>query len=153
MSTRVLAEIVTYTPDIEILKQNILSVKNQVDEILLYDNASRNIDDFIDFAIYNRCTIVENKSNRGIAEALAYGIDYAKEKGYKYVYALDDDTISNFNCIEMLKTALQQDKQIAFIGCGNEIGLYDNFPEKTTEGIKTVRQIITAGSLIDVEGA
>lgn len=150
---KIIAEIVTYNPDVEILKQNILSVKFQVDEVVLYDNASVNLKDFLSFAEDAGCTVILNDKNNGIAEALAFGIRYASEKGAKYVYALDDDTITNSDVIEKLVSEMERDSTLGQIGCGKEIGLYEEFPAITSNNSERVRQIITAGSLIDVEKA
>lgn len=150
----VIAQIITYNPDVEILKQNILSIKTQVDEVLLYDNASDNLAEFLLFAEKSwGCTVIQNKKNQGIAEALAFGIRYAAEKGAKYVYALDDDTISNSDVIKKLTVEMERDSDLGQIGCGTQVGLYDEFPAINNDKVEKVRQIITAGSLIDVEKA
>lgn len=150
---KIIAEIVTYNPDIEILKKNILSIKMQADEVLLYDNASDNLTEFMRFAEEMECTIIQNDKNKGIAEALAFGIMYDSEKGAKYVYALDGDTISSSDVIEKLIAEMEKDPGLGQIGCGGEIGLYDEFPAISDNKVEKVRQIITAGSLIDVEKA
>ena len=39
---RIFGMIITYNPDLDQLKKNLLSVKEQVDKLMLFDNASYN---------------------------------------------------------------------------------------------------------------
>lgn len=147
---KIYAEIVTYNPDIMVLEENILSVKPQVDKVIVYDNGSDNFADFEDILKTNNCFVVKNAANNGIAEALAYGIDLAHEEGADYVYALDHDTVSNSDVIQKLLYEVQKDPQIAMIGCGKEIGLQEPFDANYEGECEYVKQIVTAGSLINV---
>ena len=45
---KIIATIVTYNPDIDRLSENIKSVYCQVDEIYIYDNASKNVNQILD---------------------------------------------------------------------------------------------------------
>lgn len=39
----VMAQIITYNPDMDILRENVRSIISQVDALLIYDNGSANI--------------------------------------------------------------------------------------------------------------
>lgn len=150
---KIYAEIVTYNPDIKILEENIASVKPQVDKVIIYDNGSANYNDFKEMLKSYDCDVIKCDKNNGIAEALAVGIDKAYEEGADYVYALDHDTVSNKDVISKLLQSMKDDPEIAMIGCGKEIGLYDEFKDDYCGGCEYVRQIVTAGSLLDVNRA
>ncbi len=65
---KVIGTIVTYNPIIKRLEQNIHSVINQVDELIVVDNGSENIEDIISLKD-NKCfTLIRNEKNLGLAE-------------------------------------------------------------------------------------
>lgn len=98
------ASIVLYNPDLVRLKENIDAIYNQVEELVLIDNNSNNID-LIDKAYnnYNKVIIVKNPSNLGIAKALNQAMEYCKLKGHEWVLTLDQDSVSPSNIIEEYK--------------------------------------------------
>ena len=68
--TFVAAGITLFNPDIELLKENIDSIKEQVNLIILIDNASRNIN-HIESILTNYCDIVLIKNDKNIFAVLS----------------------------------------------------------------------------------
>lgn len=91
----VLACIVTYNPDIDILKRNIKSFYRCVEKIIIIDNNSNNIQD-IRKLCEDKVYIIFNHHNEGIANALNQALGYAIEYNYKYLLTMDQDSF--FEC-------------------------------------------------------
>lgn len=89
--------IVTYNPNIELLKKNISSVYNQLDRIIVVDNGSNNVDVFKPEIIKNdfesKLTLKELKSNLGIAKAQNIGVKELYLDKYEWALILDQDTV------------------------------------------------------------
>lgn len=98
----ILGLIVTYNPDMIRLEENISSIKEQVDAILIVDNGSENIS-HIEKMGQNRNFIVQAlHKNRGIAAALSIGLEYATINNYEYIFTLDQDSICDKKIIDNL---------------------------------------------------
>jgi len=95
--------IVTYNPDVKVLKDNINNIINQVNFIIIVDNNSKNINEIekIYQKIHN-VHLIKNKKNLGIAKALNQIFSFAKKQNYDWVLTLDQDTISGTNMVKKL---------------------------------------------------
>lgn len=154
---KILAEIITYNPDLIVLEKNIESIFKQVDKILIWDNNSTN-----SYGIENiilgfnkeesKIVLVLNSENLGVAQALNFGLEYALKNNYDYIYTLDQDTISKVDNINILLIALSNEN-IAMAGCGNSVGIDEKFPDEKNEVIKYENSLITAGTLTNVKKA
>ncbi|HCK0717712.1 TPA: glycosyltransferase, partial [Escherichia coli] len=75
---------VTYNPDIECLRQQLLSVRKQVDLCVIVDNGSNNIIEIkklnYEFDFY----LIQFDDNYGLAYAQNSGIEYAISSGTEY---------------------------------------------------------------------
>lgn len=98
-----IAGIVLYNPDLGRLKDNIYTVFQQVDEVILVDNGSKNICDIVKlmegFQAQTKDSetmflhLIRNAENLGIAKALNQILGYAKAHNYEWVLSLDQDSI------------------------------------------------------------
>jgi rhamnosyltransferase len=157
---QICAVIVSYEPDESIIKLY-KSIKEQVDEVLIVDNASscKESKDILEI-LSKDVKIIYNDNNYGIAKALNQGAKYAIDNNYKWLLTLDQD--SEFiqgtyslllNAYELLpdknKTMLiaPQYKEKINIKTINNISLPDI--KKITWKNKSF--IITSGSLIKTE--
>lgn len=84
------AVIITYNPNINILKKNIDAIFFQVDELLIVDNGSKNINEIEKVFDYE---VIKNIENQGIAYATNQAMKYFKSKRFHWVLTLDQDTI------------------------------------------------------------
>ncbi len=132
---RYLGGIVTYNPDLARLKDNISHVINQVDYVLVYDNSSDNIDEIkrlMEQFDSSRIEIYPSDSNKGIASALKYIMDYAISNEYNWVLSLDQDSIVPDNLISVYEEYIDIPK----IG-----GITCNIVNKASGDIETVSDV------------
>ncbi len=91
----VLAGIVTYNPDIRRLQENIEELLKQVKYVYVVDNGSQNVKE-VETLINAHTGIIKLKkyeNNKGIAQALKDIMEYSKDKDFKWVLSLDQDSI------------------------------------------------------------
>lgn len=101
---KVCAGIVLYNPSLDRLKENIKSIYNQVEEVFVVDNASNNLMEIKKIlSKYQRCLLIENKKNMGIAKALNQLCSKAYKDEFEWILTLDQDTVSPENLIERLR--------------------------------------------------
>lgn len=98
---KIICILVLYNPDIDLLFKVVSSIISQVDKLWVSDNSVENI--YLP-TIFQSEKIVYKKmlGNIGIAAAQNYGIKYAIENKYKYLYFLDQDSISPKDIIDKL---------------------------------------------------
>lgn len=90
---------ITYNPDEELIHQ-IKSLKNQVDQILIIDNGSNNINFLKEIEKKYDLKIIFNNKNLGIAAALNIGAKYAIEKGFEWILTFDQDSIPSEDMVK-----------------------------------------------------
>lgn len=117
----VMAGIVTYNPDINLLKNNILAVGKQLSTIYVADNGSTNVDEVISLAQIISQTeeieiiVEELQENLGIAAALNRIMSAGERIGYEWVLTLDQDSIVPDNIIVSNEEMLRSCKDAAVI--------------------------------------
>lgn len=142
--------IVTYNPDIEILKRNISAISQQVNCIVLVDNASSNIAEIKKAAADAGAEIIGNGQNEGIAKALNQLMEYGKSHGFNWMLSLDQDSICPPDYCEKMLAVLKRvpkpgivaptiiDKTVGVIG------------HNLTGEFQSVRTCITSGALVSI---
>lgn len=143
------AGIVTYNPNIELLRLNINAIHNQVFRVIIVDNASCNRDEILELKKdYPDIILVQNEKNVGIAKALNQIGDKATELDCSWFLTLDQDSISPKNMISEYEKYTSKEN-IAII-CPHIVlrvlgqdSLIDYF-----ENCEYVDTTITSGSLI-----
>ena len=99
--------LVTYNPDINLLRQTINSILLQVDSLYISDNSTQQVD-VSEFLSHEKVIYQKMDGNVGIAAAQNFGIRYAIKENYKYIYFLDQDSISPCHIVENLYHAYLQ---------------------------------------------
>ncbi|WP_312268163.1 glycosyltransferase family 2 protein [Pseudescherichia sp.] len=94
---------VTYNPDIECLKRQLISLTTQVDQCLIIDNASYNAGQIENLAKDYDCNLIKLGKNHGLAHAQNTGIDHAIMCGAQYILLLDQDSILDVKFVENMK--------------------------------------------------
>ena len=153
MSDCVLAGIVTYNPDIALLEKNILAVVGQVDQVVVVDNHSANIQEIENLCVTYHVLLTKNMSNQGIAKAMNQIFQVAEKKGFQWVLTLDQDSILPERFVERSKK-MQKEKPELEIGI-TAPRIYD---DNTNTFLKTgsaeydsyVSHCISSGSFIQV---
>ena len=144
--------IVLYNPEISRLIEVITSVNKQFDKIIMYDNASNNINQIKIIADNYNIDLLENNSNNGIAYALNRILEYAKSLGYLNVITLDHDTVCPQNMLYEYNKLI--DEQNAKFICPNVIDreiVNNKYYNDTSQDFVIVKQCIQAGFLINIE--
>ena len=91
---KTMAGIVLFNPDLERLNENISAVITQVDNVLLVDNNSNNLEEIEKkFCKNEKISLLKNSSNLGIATALAQIMEYASQQQVDWVLTLDQDQL------------------------------------------------------------
>lgn len=106
----ILAGIVLYNPNLDRLRENIMSITKQVDKIIFVDNSTISSIDrnkMINLLLKDsQYVYIDNKCNFGIAKALNQIMKYAYNNDYEWVLTLDQDTICPQNLINGYKQYL-----------------------------------------------
>ena len=148
---RVCGIIVLYNPDVERLYKNVMALINQVEELVMVDNYSTNIQ-----AVKERLTGVDrisyifNNQNEGIAKALNQGMQFAQDRNYKWALTMDQDSIVSDNLILAYSEYMDWDK-IAIISPLPEYKNYYRKKDHTGNQYDYIEACMTSGSLTNVE--
>ena len=143
---RICSGIVTYNPDINRLENNISSVAPQVEEIIIFDNGSDNLNDILPLAS-TKISIIPSDKNKGMAVALNVLANEAIKRGYDEILMLDQDSVSTEGMVEKL-SALSAPNVGIVCPCKsdrNSMGEEDIYKVETE-----ANHTITSGSLVNL---
>ena len=154
IKSNITAGIVLYNSNIDRLWENINAVKDQVDQIIFFDNSSNNIKS-IEKLIFSqdiKFHILKSTKNEGIAFALNEIAKYAINQGYDWLLTLDDDSVIYPELIASYRKYLSI-KNIGQISCLlKDRNIKDNKIEnKDTWKLREKKYAITSASLIRLE--
>lgn len=147
MNNSIFAGIVTFNPDISRLKENINSIFNQVDKIVIVDNHSNNLAEIMELCKKFNIVLITFSDNLGIATALNKIMNYALEAGVKYVLTLDQDSICPKNMIANLSKHFKDDVAIVcpYI---HDLNSNNDISNRKTQNVD---RCITSGALTSVD--
>lgn len=147
---KIIAGIVLFNANPHRLKENVRAVGSQVDEIVFFDNGSKNISKIekILFSMGN-FHIIKSKKNKGIAYALNRIAEYAIENGYKWLLTLDQDSVAFSGLVQEYEKYLNTPK-CGQLSCINVDRHLMNLKNNFTQDIREVKECMTSGSLINL---
>jgi len=135
------------------------SVKNQVDYVIIVDNATSNasVIDRLKALEKDYTKVVLNTENLGIAAALNQGIEYAREHNCDWLLTLDHDSeLPPTTSVDMMAAyaALPEDKKekAAVLGCKyveRAFGNHGNL-KQSNEIFKPNNLMVTSGNFVKV---
>lgn len=98
---KVLATIITYNPDMDLLISDIESICNQVYGLIIYDNASNNVNE-IEAVVnnYSNVKLIKNEKNLGLPVNYNRASKLAMQKECDWLLILDQDSIMPRDIIE-----------------------------------------------------
>jgi rhamnosyltransferase len=164
----ILAVVVTYQPDIDLIAKVLHAVAPQVDRIAIVDNGSENVEELLTL-VGGGVDLRRNVENLGIAAAQNQGVDLARSGGFSHVLLLDQDTILGPAVVADLSRQLEalrvSGQQVAAIGPAyHEINSQRHTRAYRASGLRIQRIpldeqrdpvatdfIIASGSLIPIE--
>lgn len=150
---KVAAGIVLFNPDINRLKENISAIESQVDEIIFFDNGSKNIAEIktIIEGINSKFVLLTSSKNIGIAQALNEIARHAIENKYKWLLTLDQDSVVYPNLIVQYKKKLNL-PYLGQLSCKRvDRNIKDDNITLNDCSVKEVKYCITSGTLINLE--
>lgn len=152
---KVIVGIVTFNPNIEVLKRNISTLLNENARIIISDNNSTNIEE-IKSTIPDTVDLIENDSNKGIAVALNQIMKFSKQNQYTWVATFDQDTIVPPNYLEVALGESYTDKtaMIAPVIYDFNRKVVDKTSlvgAKSDNKLISIRKCITSGALTNTE--
>lgn len=107
-------------------------------DIIVVDNLSKDGTPDIIRASYQEVTLIINRENLGYAEGNNVGIRYCIEKGYKYIFIINNDITLEEDTMDILINEMSKDSDIGVIGPTN-YSYYDK------------NQVLFNSSFLDVE--
>jgi len=110
--------IVTYNPEIDVLRAVVCSLASNVDRIIIYDNGSDDVGavfEGLSVSIEIPFLVQEAKENIGIAGAQNWLLFRAKELGYGYAILSDQDSIYPTNFASSLFPVLATNPRVAAV--------------------------------------
>lgn len=144
--------IVSYNPDIDLLKENLNSIVKQVDKVLVVDNGSQNIAFIKKIVNEAGSSILQLHSNMGIAVALNSGMSYFQNLHYDWIMTLDQDSIAPKNLIKQLTSVNEFKEKNVGIIAADFIDRTQGETITTRSGVvEYSKRVITSGSLTNVE--
>ena len=151
--TKVCAGVVTYNPDIDVLKRNLEALSPQVKEIFVVDNGSKNVSEVESLLgeIANS-KIYPNGENLGIAQALNRLCGIAGNNGYQWILTMDQDSLCDNAMVEYLVKYAADDIGIVAprIEFRNAGVLIESTGMDKGEAYEEIGACITSGSLTSI---
>ena len=90
---KIIAIVVTYNPDLELLKKSLFTYIDAVDNVYIIDNSTELFDATKFTNISNKIKFEKLGENKGIAYALNYGINLCAGEKPDYILTMDQDTL------------------------------------------------------------
>jgi rhamnosyltransferase len=149
----IVCSIIAYNPEIRKLNENIKSIKEQVDSIIIVDNGSSNIEDVentvqILLETGYKVHLIKMNENKGIALALNKAVAYAIDENYKWVLTLDQDSICDETLISEFITKYNEIENKENIGIIAPNVICRGFEQKEYDSeVEDILTAITSGCL------
>jgi rhamnosyltransferase len=141
----ILAIVVTYYPEKELLERNIAAFIDEVDKVLIWENTPEDQKLLYRFINHPKADYCGDGIN-SISHALNYAWQYAAKYGYDYLLTMDQDSVL-FNFEILKEYAFSHSEKMMILG--------PSFSQADTEGesltAKKSEEIITSGTLIPVK--
>jgi len=138
--------VVSFNPDIKLLKKNLVALASQFTNILVVNNESGNVE-YIKKLIASMHKKVELKclaKNMGVAFAQNTGFDEARRKKLKWLLVMDQDSVIPSNLSKEYSQLLNQYHNIGILG-------WAYIPLKHNKELEENIIIISSGSLLNTQ--
>lgn len=117
----VCAAIVTYHPDLDLLRTVLAAVRDQVGRVLVFDNASSGdaLEAFWQDIRDARVEVIRSPENVGLGRAINRAADYARTRGFQHLLIMDQDSIVDPDMVATLRGRLidlQRAHRVAAVG-------------------------------------
>lgn len=147
---KILTAIVTYNPEVDMLIDAIDSVMSQSSSTLVIDNHSDNISNIRMICARKNIILIAQEENTGVAGGLNLALSYAKSNGYKYLLALNQDSIAPQDLVKTLIENFSDDCEKNLGMAGPYIHDTNILTRKNDIAKSKNIKLITSGSICDV---
>ena len=151
-SVKILVVIVTYNPDITLLRETVTLLSKQADTILLYDNNSQNYRDIVNAQFPQNTILHPCQENKGLPSHYNDAIQYGQENGFDFLLILDQDSSFDETFLTAYKQSLS-DNFLCFVPLlvHNDDCYNDFYPAKTKGKTELVSRSINSGALLNLK--
>lgn len=141
------AIVVTYNPDLHRLAENLSAVAPQVDEVVVFDNASESRLQLTKVLRHFKCIYHLSDSNFGLAVALNRSCAIVRDLGASRALLLDQDSVAAPGMVRALNAELSDGIAIVApqIIDRNKKEVFEKSNER-----RFVKRVITSGSLVSL---
>lgn len=143
----ILGAVITYNPNLDLLKKNIASFIDSVDLVVIIDNGSAIIEELFQLES-DKIIVLSNKSNLGVADGLNRALSYAGENHFDYVLTMDQDSF--FERARVLDLLLGFKNDTTAIVCPSLRDMNSNHLVTVNEEYAEIFTAITSGCLCKV---
>ncbi|WP_194839918.1 glycosyltransferase [Aeromicrobium yanjiei] len=140
---------VTFNPDMDRLSENINAVLPQVDELVIFDNASLETDRISAIAKDCGVTLLRAGYNNGLSHAYNRIFEYAASKAAQSILLLDQDSVCSDGMVRSLASCTEPETAIVSPRIVDR-NLRDD-RDQVPSGVAEVDHCITSGSLCSLE--
>lgn len=144
---RVIACIVTYEPEVDLLQANIAAVLGQVEGLVLIDNASSSLPAFLE-NLEPGVEIHRQSENLGLSKAMNLAAVRARARGADAILMLDQDSVLSEGAVASLSAALSGHPECAIVAARMVHRNVDSTSGLSAGTLEVVNACITSGSLI-----
>ena len=153
---KVLGGVVTFNPDTSRFTENLRTLVNQVDELYVFDNGSKNLGDIEKILNQFSTNVVlhNERKNAGIAYALKKIMEYANKRDFNWVLSVDQDSVLDSKLVDEYKKNILNYKNddIGMLTCLiKDRNFEDKSVEKQKERLKEVPICITSAAFTNVK--
>jgi rhamnosyltransferase len=148
-SMKLLGIIITYYPDIQETKNNILQFVDDIDLLIIWENTPRNERERYKISLpeyQEKIIFMGTDENMFIAHALNQGIKFGKENGFSHLLTMDQDICFDTGHFKKYKQIVDSDQ--------NSLSIYGPNPnnnESLDRGILVEKPyLITSGNIVSL---
>lgn len=148
---KILATLVSYTPNIPTLAKTLENISSQVDAVLLFDNHSKNQEEINKISFAQNVKVFYNSQNQGLPVNYNRAIQYGLENSFDYLLILDQDSSFDELFLDEYKKHLDADFfcLVPFLVHNNN-DYEEKYPTKAKNTCDYVKRSINSGTLIDL---
>lgn len=154
-TNNIAALIVTYNPNVQVLKLNLMKVLQQVNYCLVVDNGSKNVQEVKKVVLETGAHILDLGKNYGIAAAQNKGFEKLSSLfKYNWVLTLDQDSEIPSNMIDSYIASKKMNSQTGIITCAYTDNAWSEQQKKNflnnKEKVEKKNFSISSGNLVNV---
>ena len=152
----VAAVIVTFNPEVELLRSNIQSIATQVGRLYVFDNSSDNVDAIEPLVESLGAHLIASQKNVGIAAALNAAAARARQDGATYLVTLDQDSVPATGMVAELRRLVSDSTPLVapFVVDRKKLSMQEfqelDLPQSQRFLNAASKGAITSGSIIDI---